>query len=150
MKVILHSVLFAGLALTGCQSPSGDSPTAAQAPSSGVEFKRSTRVYEEGDALFAIINTSPRVLWFHGQGPELPAYRLKVGASIGPEQNPPVVARDGASERFPLAPGHSCYFHINSTGASQPASVGVMFYEGRTATDGFTMWSPPVTLPVRR
>lgn len=150
MKVILHSVHLACLALTGCQSPSGDLPAAARASAPGVEFKRSARVYEEGDALFAVINTSPRVLWFQGQGPELPAYRLKVGASIGPEQNPPILAHDGTLERFPLAPGHSCYFHINSTGTSQPASVGVMFYEGRTATDGFMMWSPPVSLPARR
>lgn len=150
MKTALHGILFGALALTGCQSPTGSSLDAAargQSQSAGIELKRPSRVYEEGDALFAIMNNSPRVLWFEGQGPELPAYRLKAGSAIGPEQNAPVIGQGGALERFPLVPGASCYFHINSAGAAQPASVGVMFYPSRTATNGFMMWSPPVALP---
>ena len=146
MKAALHSIFWGLLALTGCYS-ARETPPNAGPRSPSVELQRPSRVYEEGDALFAIMNNSQRVLWFEGQGPELPAYRLKVGQAVGPEQNAPVAGQGGTPERFPLSPGVSCYFHINSAGATQPASVGVMFYPARTATNGFMMWSPPVALP---
>jgi hypothetical protein len=153
MKAAVHCVLFSLVALTGCQSRSPNLTNAApgQAQSAGIEFKRPSRVYEQGDALFAVMNNSTRVLWFEGRGPEEPAYRLKVGASTGPDQNTPVPGPSGVAERFPLLPGNSCYFEINaSNAAGQSASVGVTFYPSRTSTDGFTIWSPAVVLPANR
>jgi hypothetical protein len=150
MKVVVHCILFATLTLAGCRTPSDPRGAAAAGPASSVQFHRSARVYEDGDALFAIMNHSTRVLWFEGKGPEEPSYRLKVGQTIGQVQNRPVMAADGTPERFPLAPGHSCYFHINAADLVQPASVGVMFYPGRTTTNGFMMWSPAVPIPTKQ
>ena len=149
MKVALNTILLTLLGFAGCTSTADPMPdVTARSPS--VELQRPSRVYEEGDALFAIMNNSRRVLWFEGRGPEAPAYRLKIGSALSPQQNTPVTGQGGTPERFPLAPGASCYFYINSVGAKQPASVGVMFYPARTATNGFMMWSPPVALPGKR
>ena len=151
MKAALFSVLASLIVLTGCQSPAPQfSGSEAPVQSAGVEFKRPSRVYEQGDALFAVMNNSTRVLWFEGQGPEEPAYRLKMGGAIGPEQNVPVKGPDGTAERFPLPPGEYCYFDISAADAGgQVASVGVTFYTSRTATNGFTMWSNPAPLPAK-
>jgi hypothetical protein len=149
MKVAAYCVLASVLAFTGCQSPSPQLPP-DQAQPAGVEFKRASRVYEQGDAMFAVMNNSTRVLWFEGKGPEDPAYRLKSGQAIGALQNVPVPGLDGAAERFPLPPGESCYFEIAAPVTGAPASVGVTFYPSRSATNGMTMWSPPVALPPKR
>ena len=151
MKAAVQTVLLSFIALTGCQSPS-NSPngTPGQPGAADIAFKRPSRVYEQGDALFAIMNNSTRVLWFEGRGPEDPAYQLKVGSAVGPLQNTPVAGPDGVPERFPLSPGGSCYFEIAAPQTGEPASVGVTFYKSRSATDGMLMWSPPVTLPAKR
>lgn len=146
MKVAAYCILVSVLALTGCQSPSPRLP-ADQVQPAGVEFKRSSRVYEQGDAMFAVMNNSTRVLWFEGKGPEDPAYRLKLGAATGELQNVPVPGPDGMPERFPLLPGESSYFEIAVPPTGEPASVGVTFYPSRSATNGMTMWSPPVAVP---
>ena len=151
MKAAVQCVLISLIALAGCQSPSPNPASDSSQPrSADIEFKRASRVYEQGDALFAVMNNTTRVLWFEGQGPEEPAYQLKLGSAIGPLQNTPVVGPDGVPERFPLSPGTSCYFDIDAPQTGEPASVGVTFYASRSATNGMMMWSPAVTLPAKR
>ncbi|HWN96192.1 MAG TPA: hypothetical protein VNT99_14245 [Methylomirabilota bacterium] len=155
MKLALHScALFGFLALTGCQAPPSESLDVAayrQANPIRIEFTRTARVYEEGDALFAMMNDTRQVLWFHGQGPDAPAYHLKTGNSVASQQKAPLVSRDTREpERFPLPPGDIRYFHIETGRAAGPISVGITFYTSRTGTNAIPIGSSPAMLSSKR
>lgn len=153
MKAALRSgVLLGFMVLAGCQSP--DSMVVGRGPSQSVriEFTRPTRIYEDGDGVFAMANGTSQVLWFVGQGPESPAYRLKTGAATASERSTPTAGkRSAVPERFPLSPRETRYFEIKTgnANAAGPVSVGIMFYPSLSGTNGTTVWSSPTTVPTK-
>ena len=113
------------------------------------EFVRDARFYEEGDALFRMVNDSRQLLWFLGRGADQPSHQVK-GTSAIEQRNPPLLSKDSpVPERFPLAPGEIRYFNVSASNA-QPVSIGVHFYTSRTGTNGFVIWSEPVTVQGKR
>jgi hypothetical protein len=152
VKTPLHVCVLAGLiAVAGCESPHSESLDVAarrQAEPIRIEFIRTARLYEDGDAVLSMANDTRQVLWFIGQGPELPIYRLKTGTGVTPEQSTATAGRS-AAERFPLSPGESHYFEIKTGNAAGPISIGVTFYSSFSSANGTTVWSPPVTVPLK-
>ena len=153
MKAILHGcALFGLLALAGCQTTSESLDVAAyrQAHPIRIEFARSARIYEEGDALFAMVNDTRQVLWFDGNGPESPAYRLKTGSTTAAERTIPRADDAAVFERVPISPGDIRYFTVSAGKATGAISIGITFYTSRTGTNAIPIWSSPVTLSSKR
>jgi hypothetical protein len=138
------------LALAGCESSSPvplDVAARRQSQPVRIEFVRSARPYEEGDAFFTAINDSHELLWYAGQGLEAPAFRLKTRNGVADQNVPP--ARKDARERYPLAPGDRRYFSVNTANAAGESSVGITFYASRTGTNAINVWSAPVIIPAK-
>jgi hypothetical protein len=152
VKAALGFCVFTALVASGCATRSNDSLDRAarqQANPVRIEFARASRFYEEGDALFAMVNDSRQLLWFLGRGPDQPAYEIK--ANFITDQNAPIATK-GASgrERYPLAPGETRYFTVNAANAPQPLSIGLGFFTSFTGTNTFVIWSGPATFTVKR
>ena len=149
----LYIGVFVGaMALAGCKSPPSESLDVAAYRQSNpirLEFVRPCRIYESGDAVFAMVNDTRELLWFMGQGPELPVARLKLSTSAA-EQDA-VGAGQGAKpiQRFPLAPRETRYFEIKTGKAAGTVQVGMTFYNSFSTTNGKTVWSRPVAMPFK-
>ena len=144
-----HSMLCGFVLLTGCEGPRSDALDAkTQRPSQPVriEFVRAARVFEDGDAMFMMVNDTRQVLWFDGKDPDSPAYRLRAGAAAGGRSAAAPTNASAGSERIPLSPGQARYFEVQTGNTSGVLSVGVTFYPSRTGTNGTTVWSSPATL----
>jgi hypothetical protein len=148
MNAALHfSVLFGLIALAGCQSMDRKRE---ESPAVRIEFTRPARIYENGDGIFAMMNGTSKVLWFVGQGPESPAYRLRAGGAGISDQNISEAGKRGVGlNRFPLSPGETRYFEVNTGDATGPISVGVTFYPSFTGTNETVVLSSPVVVPAK-
>jgi hypothetical protein len=145
--------LVGAIALTGCKSPPSEPLDVAayrQAHPIRIEFVRPCRIYESGDALFAMVNDTRQLLWFLGHGPEMPVARLRAGAAGASEQEAVIPGRANKSlQRFPLAPRETRYFEIKTGETAGTIQIGMTFYNAFTSTNGIPVWSMPVTTPFK-
>ena len=145
MKTALHFLILSGLmALAGCQSTDR---AGEDARTVRIEFTRPARIYESGDAIFAMRNSTSQVLWFAGQRADAPVYRLRAGGTNVFESE--AGNRNGRVARFPLSPGEARYFEVNIGNAVGPSSIGVTFYPSFTGTNGTVVWSLPAAVPAK-
>jgi hypothetical protein len=150
MKAVLLCAVLGFFALTGCQTSQSDPLDLAarrQAAPLRIEFTRGARIYEDGDAIFAMMNDTRQVFWFPGYGPESPGYQLTAGAAT---TRAPSSQAGVPPDRIPLSPGETRYFEIKTANLTAPISVGVTFYPSRTGTNGTAIWSIPATVPPKQ
>ena len=150
MKTAPRSLLMFGLmVLASCQS-SDPMNRRGESRAVRIEFTRPARIYESGDGIFAMVNGTSRVQWFTGRGVELPAYRLKTGAGTTDRNTPDADKGGEVPARFPLSPGETRYFEVDTGNATGPIAVGIMFYPSLSSTNGTMVWSSPTSVPAKR